>query len=274
MRIVIYGTRGSIAVSGREYAEFGGSTSCVLVAPNEGPPLIFDAGTGIRKLGKEIASGALAQEKIVVIVLSHTHWDHIQGFPFFDPAYIPGFRIVIGICGRNRGTKNLQEVFAAQMQDQFFPVPLDRMGADFEFLQPDTQPYTGPFGRQWEFTEHPHPGRAYSYRLMTEGKTFVYCTDVEHGDSIDPKVVHVARGADLLIHEAQYTAEELKAKKGWGHSSWEQAVEVAKRAEVKRLVLFHHDPEHDDACLRKIENRCRVRFPASSLAREGEEFVL
>ena len=118
-------------------------------------------------------------------------------------------------------------------------------------------------------SKHSHPGDAYGYRITEGATSLVYCTDVEHVSGIDPMVVALARGADLLIHDAQYTPEELKSKKGWGHSSWEQAAEVAIQAGVRRLALFHHDPEHNDAFLLNIEKECQRLFPEAFLAREG-----
>ena len=123
--------------------------------------------------------------------------------------------------------------------------------------------------------KHNHPGGAYSYRFHdTEGKVVVYCTDIEHGERIDPQIIKLAHDADVLIHEAQYTPEELPRYKGWGHSSWAQAVEVAQKAQVKRLLITHHDPDHDDEFLRDVEQQCQARFPNTVLAREKMEFVI
>ena len=123
--------------------------------------------------------------------------------------------------------------------------------------------------------KHNHPGGAYSYRFRdTEGKVIVYCTDIEHGERIDPNVVELARDADLLIHEAQYTPEELPRYKGWGHGSWNQAVEVAERAKVTRLVITHHDPDHDDSFLEDVERECQSHFPNCVFAREKMEIVV
>ena len=211
----------------------------------------------------------------IAIVLSHTHWDHIQGFPFFKPAYTPATQLTIGICGKGRELKgDLRAIFEGQMQNDYFPVPLDKMGAEFDFMQPDAPTYTGPLGNRWIFAKHNHPGGAYSYRFEADGRVLVYCTDIEHGNAIDPAIVELAKGADLLIHEGQYTPEELPAKRGWGHSSWEQAVEVAQKADVRHLAITHHDPEHDDSFLDTMEKLCRERFPETFLAREAMELSL
>jgi phosphoribosyl 1,2-cyclic phosphodiesterase len=273
MQVKFYGTRGSIAVSGNEYARFGGSTSCVQVSLDDGSTIIFDAGTGIRRLGDELLRANKTEN--LAIVLSHTHWDHIQGFPFFAPAYTPDTQITIGICGQDRFSKgDLRSIFAAQMDDKYFPVPLEKMGAEFNFVQPDASAMTSSFGDKWTFYKHNHPGGAYSYRLEAGGKSVVYCTDIEHGDKIDDSIVDFASGADLLIHEGQYTPEELVDKRGWGHSSWAQAVEVAQKADVKKLAITHHDPSHDDACLTGIEKECQQRLSEALLAREGLELTL
>ena len=223
----------------------------------------------IRKLGNDLLARSHEQYDNIFIVLSHTHWDHIQGFPFFKPAFDPRRHFTIFICGKGRHAKNLKNLFKTQMQRDFFPVPLDRLGANFTFWEPDITRYEHPRGVELTASIHKHPGGAYGYRITEGDKTLVYCTDVEHGDKIDQKVVALSRNADLLIHDAQYTQAELKDKKGWGHSSWEQAVEVAQQAGVKKLALFHHDPEHDDKYLLKLEKKCQKRFPDAFLAREG-----
>ena len=122
--------------------------------------------------------------------------------------------------------------------------------------------------------KHNHPGGAYSFRIERNGKVLVVCTDVEHGEQIDPRLVELARGADLLVHDAQYTAEELQKRRGWGHSSFDQAMQLAEMAGVKRLALTHHDPDHDDEFLLRIEKLCQERFPNTVLAREGMEIPI
>jgi ribonuclease BN (tRNA processing enzyme) len=161
-----------------------------------------------------------------------------------------------------------------QMHNDFFPVPLEKMGANFTFLQPNITTYEHPSGIRIEASKHSHRGDAYGYRIEEGGKTLIYCTDVEHKHGIDPNVVALSRNADLLIHDAQYTPDELKMKKGWGHSSWEQAIEVAEQAGVKKLSLFHHDPEHDDTFLSHLEIECQKHFPNVFLAREGSQVKL
>lgn len=268
MKVTFYGTRGSIPVSGDDYTEFGGNTSCVRITLDNGLVGILDAGTGIRKLGNDLLDEGFDQE-YTLIGFSHTHIDHIQGLPFFKPIYDKKKRFKLGICGAENRDMTLHEIFATQTRDEYFPVSIDKMGSDIEFWEPDVRTYTTDAEIQISVVKHMHPGNAYSYRITHNSKTVVYCTDIEHGESINESIVQLSSGADLLIHDAQYTPEELKLKKGWGHSSWQQAAEVALRAGVKQLALFHHDPEHTDRILLNVEKDCQSVFSQAFCAREG-----
>ena len=272
IKVKFYGTRGSISVCGPKFQEFGGNTTCLQVTDTKTNRIgIFDAGTGIRNLGNDLVASGHEQDEIF-IVFTHFHWDHIQGFPFFAKAYDPKQIINIFTMGRGKNIEDIRGLFTTLMQSDYFPVPFDKMGAHFEFMQPDVS--SGVFGHlniKVTTNMHNHPGGACGYRLEHEGKSLVFCTDIEHGDEIDQNTVELCKGADLLIHEAQYTSEELKTKKGWGHSSYEQAIQVAEMAGVKKLVITHHDPDHDDEFLLGIEKQCQARFPNCVLAREKME---
>ncbi len=269
MKVTFYGTRGSIPVSEGEFVRIGGNTPCVLITFESGRIAILDAGTGIRNLGRDLLEEGHEQYDNIFVALSHTHWDHIQGFPFFRPAYDPRRHFTIAICGKGRNGQTLESLFGLQMQREFFPTPLKAMGAAMSFWAPEVTRYVTPAGVEVVASKQSHPGNSYGYRVQEAEKVLVYCTDVEHVGEIDPAVVDLSRNADLLIHDAQYTPEELKDKRGWGHSSWEQAVEVAERAGAKSLALFHHDPEHTDSFLLRVEKDCQSRFPESFMAREG-----
>ncbi len=278
MIIKFYGTRGSIPVCESGFQEFGGNTTCVAVTDDskEGDVLIFDAGTGIRKLGKELMQLPSNPKDKIVIAFSHFHWDHLQGFPFFAPAYDAAKNIDVIAMGEDLDIPNLKSIFAHQMKSTFFPVSLENMGASFSFhLKKKNEEVfdTGATGRLLA-KRHSHPGGAYGYRLEVQGKVFVYITDVEHGETLDPKVVDFAKDADLLIHEAQYTPEELPKYRGWGHSSWKQAIEVAQLAGVKKLYMTHHDPEHNDDFIRAEEKKCQAIFKNCFFAREGDEIKI
>ncbi len=272
MKVKFYGTRGSIPVCRKEMTEFGGNTTCIqVVSDNSDTIAICDAGSGIRELGKDILKKEREENKFyeeIFIGFTHFHWDHIQGFPFFEPAYDNKRIINLVAMGKNRYIKDMKSIFETQMQKEYFPVPLKKMGAEFRFVQNDADTFFYN-GTNVTACRHIHPGGAYSYRLENNNQMVVISTDIEHGKSIDHRVVELAEGADLLIHDSQYTPEELKNKTGWGHSSYLQAIEVAKLAGVKKLALTHHDPDHDDKFLIEIEKICKDIFPGSFLAREG-----
>jgi len=278
VKLKFYGTRGSIPICDAGFQQFGGNTTCLQITFTDTNRIaIIDAGTGLRNLGRDLRAIGHKQDEIA-IAFTHFHWDHIQGFPFFAPAYDPGQKITILTLGKDQTVGNLREVFEVQMQSEYFPVQLDHMGANFEFLQiaDASKHFTAINNVQTMVTaqRYNHPGGAYSFRIERGGKVLVICTDVEHGENVDLRLVELARGADLLVHEAQYTAEELLKRRGWGHSSYDQAMQVAEMAGVKRLAITHHDPEHDDDFLQRIEKLCQGRFPNTVLAREGMEIAI
>jgi len=177
--------------------------------------------------------------------------------------------------GIDRKIQSLEGIFHGQMQPEYFPVPLENMGAQFKFLLLDQNVVQNKSDdSKIKAIKQNHPGGSYGYRLEDNGKVLVFCTDLEHGETVLPEIVEFCKDADLLIHEAQYTSQELKLYKGWGHSSYDQAIEVAERAGVKKLAITHHDPGHNDAFLTKIERKCQKRFPNCVLARENMEIIL
>ena len=278
MKLKFYGVRGSTPVCDAGFQHFGGNTTCFQITfPETNQIAIIDAGTGLRNLGRDMHAIGHRQDQLL-IAFTHFHWDHMQGFPFFAPAYNPNQKITILTLGEGQTIGNLREIFEVPLQSQYFPVQLDRMGAQFEFLKVEdaSKHFTAANNVETKVTgrRHNHPGGAYGFRIERKGKVLVICTDVEHGEEIDPKVVELSRGADLLVHDAQYTAEELRTHRGWGHSSFDQAMQVAEMAGVKQLAMTHHDPEHDDEFLLRMEKLCRGRFPNAQLAREGMEIVL
>lgn len=273
-RVKFYGVRGSLPICSPDFQEFGGNTTCIRI---DGPDrtIIFDAGTGIRDLGKELVKDPyIGIERPCILAFSHFHWDHIQGLPFFGPAYDKRRKFTLSAIGHERYGQDLRTIFETAMQEEYFPVSLDGMGAQIEFMQSRTDSVSAGKGTA-TVLRHNHPGGAYSYRFnASDGKIVVVCTDIEHGDKLDERIIELASGADLLIHEGQYTPEEISRFRGWGHSTWEQAIQVAERAGVKQLVITHHDPEHDDQMLRVIEAECQARFKNCRLAREKMEIIL
>lgn len=272
MKIKFYGTRGSIPICDQKFLEFGGNTTSIKITRDNGRVAILDAGTGIRNLGKELVKDGFQQNELF-IGFTHFHWDHIQGFPFFAPAYNPNMIINILALGKDKKIGNLKGIFKEQMKAEYFPIPLKSMGAKFNFLSLD-QNELDINGSLVRVIKQNHPGGSYGYRIEENGKSLVICTDIEHGYAVLPEIVEFCKNADLLIHDAQYTDAELESYRGWGHSSFNQAMEVAKRAGVKKLALTHHDPDHDDTFLSKIELECQKIFPNCVFARENMEIIL
>ncbi len=263
MQVRFWGTRGSIAAPGPTTMRYGGNTACVEVRLNDGTLIIFDAGTGIRALGQAL----LTQPKPIqaYLFLSHAHWDHIQGLPFFIPAYIGGTELTI--LGPEHDTLTLEEIVTGQMQTPYFPIPMHVMAATIKFVKlGEGQVFTLPNGTTVEAGQVNHPGCTLGYRLTAQGKVLAYTTDNEpFGDALASRhMVRPARHlalvqqADLLIQDAQYTPEEYAPQRiGWGHSTYLHAVQLAQQAHVKRLALFHHDPSHSDEDIDQILAHCR-----------------
>jgi phosphoribosyl 1,2-cyclic phosphodiesterase len=268
MKIRFWGVRGSIASPGPETAGVGGNTSCVEIIAGD-TRLICDAGTGMRRLGQALVEEGPSE---LTLLLSHLHWDHIQGLPFFLPAYVPGNRIAV--IGRPTAEMSLREALEDQMKAPHFPVRFAELGADvgFHHVSPGQQTHVGE--AVVRCARGNHPGGVTAYRIEHGGRSVVYATDTEHYSCVDPSLLALARGADVLIYDAQYTPEEYagivgRSKAGWGHSTWEAAAELAERAEVGELVLFHHDPQRTDDGVAEVERKTRSRFPSTVAAREG-----
>lgn len=271
IRATFWGVRGSIPVPGPATAKIGGNTSCVEIRCGE-TLLVFDGGTGLRVLGQQLVA---AGPQDVHMFFSHVHWDHIQGFPFFAPAFVKGFGIKMyggkNVCG------TVESALAGQMESPNFPVILRDLPSKLSFhdlgdhdlveLADGIRVHTAP--------GH-HPGGVLAYRIEYQGKSVVYATDTEHkAGEVDEKLVALAKDADILIFDAQYTPEEYAgvnggmSKVGWGHSTFDAAIEVAKAAGAKQCVLYHHDPGQDDAAVAAKEARAKVLFPSTVAAFEG-----
>ena len=278
LHIRFWGVRGSHPVPGPSTARIGGNSSCVEVGA-AGQTFVFDAGTGIIRLGDALLKRA--HSRVVHIFLSHTHHDHIEGLRFFQPAYRADWQC--HLYGAGSGKATLERVLAAVMQPRLFPVALSELPTqlavhslkrqeDIRFRGSRTAVVSAHYSRA-----HPKVG-VMLYRLECAGRSIVYATDVEVAKGGQEDVIALARGADVLIHDAQYTDAEYHEgrlnKAVWGHSTVRMAAEVARAAGVGELMLYHHDPAHDDAEVRRLERWARHIFPRTRAAHEGLEITL
>ena len=274
IRMRAWGVRGSIPTPSPNVLRFGGNTPCVEVVfvGSDGVEkrMILDAGTGIRNLGMDLIK-TKAPEKDFHIFLTHFHWDHVQGLPFFAMLYDKAATITFY---SSRKPELLKEILWGQMMTPYFPVRFDDIAATVSFVQVNERPL--PFG-DGEISCFclTHPQGATGFKIGFAGKTVVYATDHEHGETAaDLRLLNAVKGADLLFYDAQYTPEEYPNRMGWGHGTWVEATKVGAAAGVKRLVLFHHDPGHDDEKMEAIVARARERFDCTSAATEGETILI
>lgn len=268
LSVRFWGVRGSMATPGRSTAKYGGNTACVEVRCGD-ELLIFDMGSGLREFGNALAGSGPIKASFF---LSHYHWDHILGLPFFAPAYDP--ESSLQIHGATRLGKSAREILAGQMINPYFPVSLGEFRASLEFRNIESGGQVAVGDALVTAQELSHPGGGLGFRVESEGTSVVYATDFEHGTEADDTLVELARDTDLLIYDATYTVAEYRKHKGWGHSTWAEGVKIAKKAKARKLILFHHDPSHDDAAVDEIQALARARFPSTDAAKEGKVYNL
>jgi phosphoribosyl 1,2-cyclic phosphodiesterase len=268
MQVKFWGVRGSTPTPQAENLRYGGNTSCVEVRIGE-QIYIFDCGTGFRMLGHELTREFGDRPFAAHIFVSHFHWDHIQGMPFFRPLYENRqSRFSFHSSGRTRG---IQQVMAEQMASPYFPVDLGMMRAKRDFCNIDNGCLDLGDGIRITTQWLNHPQGCLGFRVETKDGILVYATDNEPGDiEFDKGVRKLAEGADLLIYDAQYLPEEYAARRrGWGHSHWREAVDIAMESGAKELILYHHDPDHTDAIVDKVVADARNYYPKVRAAAEG-----
>jgi len=273
MRIKFWGVRGSTPTPQAENMRYGGNTSCVEVRLGD-QIYIFDCGTGFRVLGHELEREFGPRPFNAHVFVSHFHWDHIQGMPFFRPFYNSvGSQFVFHSSGR---TRRLEQVMAEQMAAPYFPVNLDQMKAKRNFYDIENGCLPMTDGVQIRTAYLNHPQGCMGFRLETKEGIVVYATDNEPGDVLfDKNVRKLAEGADILIYDAQYLPDEYAARRrGWGHSHWREAVNVVMESGAKELILYHHDPEHTDAIVDQVVADARNYYPKVRAASEGLEIQL
>lgn len=273
MRVKFWGVRGSTPTPQAENLRYGGNTSCVEVRVGD-QIYIFDCGTGFRVLGRELEREFGDRPFAAHVFVSHFHWDHIQGMPFFRPLYdSPNSHFIFHSSGR---TRSLEKVMAEQMAAPYFPVDLAKMKArrNFYDIENGCLPMTDDVRIKTAYLNHPQG--CLGFRLESKDGVLVYATDNEPGDAYFDKAVRkLAEGADLLIYDAQYLPEEYEARRrGWGHSHWREAVNVVMESGAKELILYHHDPDHTDAIVDKVVADARNYYPKVRAAAEGMEIKL
>ena len=262
----LWGSRGSIPVSGSQFLRHGGNTSCLEIE-HEGHCIVFDAGSGIRDLGAKLVGG---KAKHVHVFITHTHWDHIQGLPFFVPAFVPGFQITL--YAPPNFDKNLESIFQGQLDSAYFPVQMEDMRANLEFIQlRDTPIEIGGIKISWEYTIHPSPTVGYRADIGRHSLAFVPDNEFMRGYQGAPqlvrdnseltaasqKLIDFLKGVNSLIHECQFTNEEYESHIGWGHTSVSNAVALINLTKPEKWIVTHHDPSHDDSFLQGKLNLTR-----------------
>ncbi len=297
LSVRLCGVRGSYPVPGQEFSSFGGNTACIEVRAGK-HVIIMDAGTGIIELGNrlvpEIKEHAQKSREPfeVTIVFSHTHHDHIQGLPYFAPAYLD--ECALNIFGTQTFSQSLEQILSGYMGPQYSPVELEELHARLRIQHlSENDALVFPAGSRTpelrKRTEakhtasgdvvldllrnyaHPKIG-TYVIRTAVAGKSVVYATDTEGYVGGDRRLTEFARNTNLLIHDAQYDVEQYLETQGFGHSTYKMAAEVANAAKVENLVLFHHDPYHDDHKLREMEHAAQELFPDTTAGSEGQTF--
>ena len=267
MMIRCWGSRGSIPVSGPEYLKYGGDTTCLEVRTSDDAIIIVDAGSGIRRLGNRL----LAEERFEYsMIFTHSHWDHILGFPFFKPLYHEKTSLHLYGCPFNR--ESVKEMVAKVMTSPNFPMDLNNVQARISYQESCQDSL-----RIQSMTVTPiktsHPNSGIGYKFSEDGKTFVFLTDNElkhkHPGGLDyGDYVRFAAGADLLLHDSEFTEEEYRIKKTWGHSTYRDALQLALEARVKKFGLFHHNQERTDAAIDEIVGKCQQIIAAQKSSLE------
>jgi phosphoribosyl 1,2-cyclic phosphodiesterase len=278
MEVTIWGARGSVPVSGPEYLRFGGDTTCLEVR-GPGEPLLIDAGTGIRRAGDRLSDEGVRH---IRLIFTHAHWDHVLGFPFFRPLYTGGVRIEIFGC--LEAQHSVRQMLRRAMSPPGFPVDLNDVAADLVFHEPCRGQYkVGGFSVTTIPLSHPNGG--VGYRIEEGGRSVVFLTDNELGSVLPggrtrSEYAAFAAGADLLLHDGELNAEEYQTRRGWGHSTWEDAFGLALEAGVRRFGIWHHNMLRDDDAIDRIVAECTARAGAGEAdlecfaARQGDRFTL
>ena len=264
--IKFWGVRGSNPTPDKDKIEYGGDTSCIEVRTSDNELIILDMGSGIRNLGTKILSDP-SYPKTIHILLSHFHWDHIMGFLYFTPFYDDSY--TFNIYGYNKHTPTSS--FSKKILDPtFWPVSMDMLNAKINFIDLNGEDLVINSNTQIKYTNHSHPNTATSYRVETDNQSIVYTTDCEHPvKNLNKNVIEIAKNSDMLIHDSHFSNKDLEKFKGWGHSSYGEAIDVANKANVKTLVLFHYSPNYNDDEVSRIEKEAKKIFKNTIASKQG-----
>ena len=281
MKVTFWGTRGSIPSPGPNTIKVGGNTTCLEISTDNRIRIIVDAGTGIRELGLHLVKDENPDP--ITLLLTHSHWDHLAGFTFFNPAYHPAH--VISVYGNRMAMNVLQRDIFERQDNRYFPVNMDDFRAEIVFNRKMPSPLV--FGDiQINSINLNHPGNGYGFKFTHKKRKVAFITDNEigknyRGGNSSEEIIKYCRGLDILIHDAQYLPSEIDAHRGWGHSTYEEVLELARLAEIPHVYLTHHDPERDDnECARlleaarqyiddqKIDMRCDLAIEGNSISLE------
>jgi phosphoribosyl 1,2-cyclic phosphodiesterase len=276
-KLRFWGVRGSTPTVDKATWRYGGNTACVELTTPAGVRVILDCGTGLRMLGRHLESSPDSEKIEPHIFVTHYHWDHIQGIPFFSPLYAEQNRLhFYSFRSEYLGADSLKRVFEAQMAHPYFPVDLSAMSARREFVEVNGGDHFQVPGARVTARWLHHPQGCLGFRFETSAGTIVYATDNEPGNpKLDQSLLELAAGADIFINDAQFSPEVLAtSRKGWGHSSWLEGVKIAREAGVKNLVLFHHDPDSTDKMVDATLREARGKFENVWAAAEGMVMTL
>ncbi len=273
MKIRLWGVRGSTPTPEKGNGRYGGNTTCVEVRLDNNTLIILDCGSGARALGKSLGNEFESRPLEAYVFLTHFHWDHIQGIPFFLPLYKQGNTVLFHSV--RRPGFELQRIVEGVMGSPYFPVEMGAMPAKRRFIELDETPVIIN-GAVISAAPLHHPQGSAGYRIEADNRVFVLATDTEPGSPHHDRALGaLAQDADLLLYDSQYTPRQLEGeKKGWGHGTWQEGVRIARQSGVKRLALFHHDPDSDDAFVDRLVCQAQQEFPNTLGAAEGLELCL
>ena len=271
-KIRFWGCRGSFPTPDKDKMIYGGDTSCVEIKTSDNQSIILDMGSGLKNLGEKIVNDTTYPNQINIF-LSHYHLDHIMGFLMFAPLFDEKYKInIYSRSSKNKGLKDILETF---LQPEIWPMNLEMLNADVVFKELDDNDIIINSDTKVTNSLHPHPNSAFSISIHTNDKKITYVTDCEHPkDRLNMNVVEFAKNSDILIHDAQYTPEDLIIHTGWGHSSWKSAIDVAIQSNSKKLVLFHYSPDYSDDDIKDIEKKAGLDFSDVIAAKQDLEIEI